>query len=221
MDVHTLRTTAYHPQPDGITERFNGTIKTMLIQFIHDQKKDDWEIKIDKLSFAYNTAVHAVTKFSPFELIFGRFPKLLINLVHDQTNSDELKAKIDVEWIASDFVDQQKKKMKAMFDFAAANRDSVALRTSTLYDRTVRGAYFKVGDKVWVLDQGNKAGTNPKLRPRWKGAYLVTDMFNEVNALLKAGSHPRKTKIVNLCKLKRSFGKPPVVSINSRERSIN
>ena len=32
LDVHTLSTTAYHPQRDGITERFNRTIKTMLTQ---------------------------------------------------------------------------------------------------------------------------------------------------------------------------------------------
>ena len=30
LDVHTLRTTAYHPQADGITERFNHTIKAIL-----------------------------------------------------------------------------------------------------------------------------------------------------------------------------------------------
>ena len=61
LDVHTLRTTAYHPQPDGITERINRTIKTMLTQFIHEQKQDNWDTKLNKLSFAYNTAVHAVT----------------------------------------------------------------------------------------------------------------------------------------------------------------
>ena len=153
--------------------------------------------------------------------MFGRIPKLPIDLVYDQTDADELKAKIEVEWIASDFVDQQRKEMKAMFDFAAANRDAASLRASTLYDRTVRGANFKVGDKVWVLDQGTKIGTNPKLRPRWKGPYLVTDMFNEVNAILKADGRSRKTKIVHLCKLKRCFGKPQVVAINNEEQSVN
>ena len=41
LDAHTLRTTAYHPQTDGITERINKTIKTMLTKFVHEQKQDD------------------------------------------------------------------------------------------------------------------------------------------------------------------------------------
>ena len=91
LDVHTLRTTAYHPQADGITERFNRTIKTMLAQFVDQQKQNDWDTKLDKLTFAYNTAVHATTKLSPFELMFGRVPKLPIDLVYDQTDSEELR----------------------------------------------------------------------------------------------------------------------------------
>ena len=98
--------------------------------------------------------------------MFGRIPKLLIDLVYDQTDSDELRAEIEVEWIDSDFLDKQKKEMKAMFDLSAANRDAASLRASTIYDRTVRGANLKVGDKVWVLDQGAEVGSNPKLRPR-------------------------------------------------------
>ena len=65
----------------------------MLTQFVYDQKQDDWDTKLEKLSFAYNTVVHVVTKFSPFELMFGRIPKLPIDLVYDQTDSDERKLK--------------------------------------------------------------------------------------------------------------------------------
>ena len=42
LDVHALRTTAYHPQADGITERFNRTIKDMLTQFVEQEKKTIW-----------------------------------------------------------------------------------------------------------------------------------------------------------------------------------
>ena len=58
LDVHALRTTAYHPQADGITERFNRTIKDMLTQFDPirrtKERQNDWDIKLEKLSFAYN-----------------------------------------------------------------------------------------------------------------------------------------------------------------------
>ena len=53
-------------------------------------------------------------------------------------NNTNIVNQTEVEWIASDFVDQQRKEMKAMFEFAAANRDAASLRASTLYDRTVR-----------------------------------------------------------------------------------
>ena len=56
------------------------------------------------------------------------------------------------------------------------------------------------------------------MRPRWKGPYLVTELFNEVNAILKADGRSKRTKVVHLCKLKRCFGKAPN---NSREHSIN
>ena len=140
----------------------------MLTQFVEQGKQNDWELKLEKLSFAYNTAVHATTKCSPFELMFGRIPKLPIDLVYDQTSAEDMRAKYEVEWIASEFVDQQRKEMRVMFDFAAANRDAAALKASALYDRTIRGIDFKIGDRVWLLDESTKVEVNSKLRPRWK-----------------------------------------------------
>ena len=87
--------------------------------------------------------------------------------------------------------------MRAMFDFAAANRDAADLKASALYDRTIRGIDFKIGYRVWLLDQSTKVGVNPKLRPRWKGPYTVTNLFNEVNAILKADGRSKKLKVVH------------------------
>ena len=110
--------------------------------------------------------------------------------------------------------------MRTMFDFAAANRDAAALKASALYDRTIRGIDFKIGDRVWLLDQSTKVGVNPKLRPRWKGPYTVTNLFNEVNAILKADGRSKKLKVIHFSKLKKCFGKPPIVSISNRDHSI-
>ena len=138
--MHTLRTTAYHPQADGI-QQYN---KNMLAQFADQQEKNDWDLKLNKLTFAYNTAIHTTTKLSPLELMFGRVPKLQIDLVNDQTDSDELKAKIDVEWIVSEFAENLKKMMRKMFNFAARNRDARALRTSAIVYHTVGGVNYQI-----------------------------------------------------------------------------
>ena len=86
-------------------------------------------------------------------------PKLPIGLVYDQTDSDDLKAKIEVEWIDHDLVDQQKKEMRAMSDFVAANRNAALFRASTQDGWTMRGANFELG--INVSDQGTKVGVYP------------------------------------------------------------
>jgi transposase InsO family protein len=82
LDVHKLRTTPYHPQCDGLTERFNRTLQPMIAAYLNE-RKDDWDDKLAALQFAYNTSVHATTNCSPFELVYGRIPKLPIDLIFD------------------------------------------------------------------------------------------------------------------------------------------
>lgn len=55
LGITTLKTTPYHPQTDGLVERFNQTLKRML----------------PFLLFAYREIPQASTGFSPFELLYG------------------------------------------------------------------------------------------------------------------------------------------------------
>ncbi|RWR98598.1 integrase core domain protein-like protein, partial [Dinothrombium tinctorium] len=64
-------TTAYNPACNGLTERLNGTLAVSISLFVSDHQKD-WDSILPFVTFAYNTSVHAVTGFTPFELIFGR-----------------------------------------------------------------------------------------------------------------------------------------------------
>ena len=60
-------------------ERFNQTLQNMLIKYI-DPKKNLWAQFLDTCIFAYNTSAHESTKFSPFELMFGRKAVLPIDI---------------------------------------------------------------------------------------------------------------------------------------------
>ncbi|CAF1089458.1 unnamed protein product, partial [Brachionus calyciflorus] len=80
LDIQRLRTSAYHPQCDCETERFNRTLEQMLACYVADNQKE-WDQHLPKMAFAYNTAVHTTTGVTPFEVVYGRRPKLPVDLM--------------------------------------------------------------------------------------------------------------------------------------------
>lgn len=40
LQIKRIRTSPYHPQTDGLVERFNGTLKAMLKKFVNKSGKD-------------------------------------------------------------------------------------------------------------------------------------------------------------------------------------
>lgn len=71
--ISKSRTTPYHPMGNGITERFNRTLISMLGTLDLEQKHN-WKKYIYPLVHAYNSTIHDSTGFSPYFLMFGREP---------------------------------------------------------------------------------------------------------------------------------------------------
>ena len=63
LNIHKSRTTPYHPQNDGMVERFNRTLLGMLAATTKEHPFD-WEEQIRKVCMAYNTSVHATTGYT-------------------------------------------------------------------------------------------------------------------------------------------------------------
>ena len=74
LDINQLKTTAYHPQCDGLTERFNRTLKTMISCYFNENQ-NDWDELLPFLAFAYNTSTHSTTNFTPGELVMLDVPR--------------------------------------------------------------------------------------------------------------------------------------------------
>ena len=68
--VKKTHTTAYHPQGDGMVERFNHSLLQLLRTYV--DKQEDWEKYLRLVLFAYRSAPHSSTGCSPFLLRFGR-----------------------------------------------------------------------------------------------------------------------------------------------------
>ena len=64
LGIRKTRTTAYHPQGDGLVERFNRTLLSMLATSAQ-QHPTLWDAYLPKLCFAYNTSEHPTTGYTP------------------------------------------------------------------------------------------------------------------------------------------------------------
>jgi transposase len=65
-------TASYHPQANP-TERVNRVVKAMIASYFKDDQIK-WDRQLPKIGFAFRTAVHEVTQFTPAYLNFVREP---------------------------------------------------------------------------------------------------------------------------------------------------
>ena len=79
IGVQSRFSTAYHPQSQGLVERFNGTLATMLSCYVKDNQRD-WCAYLQFVTFAYNTSRQETTKQDPFYLTYGRQATLPIDV---------------------------------------------------------------------------------------------------------------------------------------------
>ena len=71
MGIRKSNTTAYHPQTDGLVERFHCTLTDMLTKSAQQGGKD-WDLRLPYVLFAYPSSPHTSTGESPFYLLYGR-----------------------------------------------------------------------------------------------------------------------------------------------------
>jgi len=67
--VKKSHTTPYHPVGDGLMERINWSLLSLLWTYV--EKENLWEEHLQLLLFIYRTTKHSSTGFSPFEVLFG------------------------------------------------------------------------------------------------------------------------------------------------------
>ncbi|KAI0995439.1 Transposon Tf2-9 polyprotein [Podosphaera aphanis] len=79
LGIQARMSTAFHPETDGQTERFNAVMEQYLRSYISYQQ-DDWVQWLPMAEFAANNQVSSSTKVSPFYSNYGYHPRFTITI---------------------------------------------------------------------------------------------------------------------------------------------
>lgn len=193
LNIKKTRTTPYHPQCDGLVERFNRTLLSMLAT---TTKNDpfNWEGRLRKVCFAYNSSVHASTGQTPFFLMFGRQAKLPIDLMYPTGSSESMPV--------TQYALQLKEGLEDAYRLVREKLGASHQRQKDHYDRRVHGKPYEVGDLVWLHSTVIPRGGSRKLHHPWTGPFRILECVSESDYKIKGLRGKKKTSIVHFNRLK-------------------
>ena len=166
--VKKLHTTPYHPQGNGQCERFNSTLCNML-GTLSEEEKSDWKSYLGCMTHAYNCTKHASTTYSPYYLMFGRHPRLPIDVEFGlpKSNSGNNSSK-------SRYVQKLRRRLNYAFQKATKVANQQANKYKSSYDKSIKGPQLQEKDLVLVKIVAHKG--RHKLQDKWEPEeYVVVE----------------------------------------------
>ncbi len=97
LNITKTRTSPYRPQSDGMPERFNRTLLSLLSMFV-SQCGSDWEDHLPYAMAAYRSSVHSTTGYSPNFMVFARELPLPLDVTFGPP-PDQVKSVCRVEFV--------------------------------------------------------------------------------------------------------------------------
>jgi hypothetical protein len=187
--VRKLRTTPYHPQTNGQCERFNRTLINM-IGTLPDEEKTDWKERIRHLTHAYNCTRNSATGFSPYFLLFGRVPRLPVDVQFG------LAVPSVVTPSKSHYLHQLRKRMRWAFTQVQRQQDRQDARNRRAYDRAHAASHLDVGDDVLIRCTGHRK--RHKLQDRWShDTYTVLAQPDASVPVYRVGSPTQRSRTLH------------------------
>lgn len=125
LNVKKIQTTAFRPQSNGSLERYHRSLNDYLRIYCNDA---NWDQYLKFATFSYNYSKHNATKYSPFELMFGRRP----NLPHSiKTPPQKVFTSED------DYLSELKQNLRYAHEQAKNNLQSSQMRNKNMLDKSI------------------------------------------------------------------------------------
>lgn len=176
LNIERRVTSPYHPQTNGLTERFNQTLCNSLVKYVNE-REDNWDIYLNRVAFATRTSVQASTKQTPFFLTYARHPTLPVQLDLPTTLDDRQMTELSREEI-QELLDDRTTTYVEMLQTRTDAKDSntnAQKRQKKYYDNRNASKLLTPGQKVVLRNPKRIGRKGDKLVKHWKGPYTISD----------------------------------------------
>ena len=190
LGIKPIRTNPYHPQTDGLVERFNQTLKAMLRRTAQDGK--DWDKLVPFILFAYREVPQASTGFSPFEM-FVRMARGLLHVLKDTWEAGKSANESVVSYAVN-----MREKLAAMTDLVQKNVSQAKHRQKTWYDRHARERELVAGEVLVLLPTESN-----KMKAQWQGPCPVVRKVGLVDYEVDMVDRQKRKRIFHINMLQK------------------
>ena len=165
LEIHKTGTNAYHPSTNGLVERFNRTLASMIRSYV-DSSTEDWDLYIPVLTSAYRGTVHPATGFTPNFLMLGRETTMPIDMHFPQLHpySSDIPT----------YVVELEARLIKCYHVARENLRRAAERQQKVQDTRISQNTYSPGQAVT-----KRAPQTSKLTLPWVGPYIVTKVLSD------------------------------------------
>ena len=169
--VQKLRTSPYHAQTSGQVERMNQMIICMIGK-LEEDKKACWSEHLPELLLAYNATRSAVTRYSPYYLLFARRLRIPVDYLFPTLRDSPHQTKMEMSVVA------MQKRLKEAFAVARHLTSEEVAKQCHYYDCKAGAVALQPGDVVMVRTNGFVG--KRKVKDRWKdGGFIVESQLED------------------------------------------
>ncbi|XP_063044707.1 uncharacterized protein LOC134438913 [Engraulis encrasicolus] len=202
LKIKQLRTSVYHPQTDGLVERFNKTLKAMLRKAIGEDGRN-WDQLIPYLMFAVREVPQSSTGFSPFELLLSYRPRGLLDIAKEAWEEQPCRQRTLIEHVGA-----MKERMKVIYPIVREHMEAAQRQQQAAYNRPSQPREFKPGDRVLVLVPTVEC----KFLATWQGPYEVIERVGQVNYKVRQPDKRKHEQIYHVNLLKKWHAREALLS---------
>ena len=154
----------------------------------------DCDAIIPFLLFAYRSSIHESTMESPFFLVYGRDPRLPVDIALDK----EYDTYLDTNDYRADVVSR----LEAAISLAQDIVQLAQQKQKQYFDQKAKDCTFDVGERVWFFTPHKRKGKCTKLLHFWHDPFRIVEKTSPVNYRLTSCDERRRTFVVHVNRLK-------------------